>query len=344
MIHHRWLATTFVFLAAFLVATPLSAEVIAEFVGGGSNTDYPNNLVTDVVDAYSGMAGGGWSIGWGERTTGTHTVATDNTDPLHTGPGGDLNYLECTVTSASTARKYGSVARDYDAGIDVTKSHSIDFLCRIDEGEDGHALTESAAFEDFNDRYQMWDEDYDLAGSIGDTVGLNCSWAISVYGGIHDELPIEKVGHWIVFDGAGAVGDTGFLNARNVDTGITVKSGVIYAFHLDIDMDTDDGDAAKTWDVTITGSDGSSFDSKTQGENPDHPGTPGFEEGLGWRADVATVGATVHLNGCTDYDGSNVDLREYSFDAVRVVPEPSTLALGLTLIVAGFWSFRRSRR
>jgi len=276
------------------VVPAIAVEAVAEFVGGGSNSA----PVTDVVDAYFGMEGSGWTSGWAEvKTATTHTVATATIAPLHTDAGSDTTYLDLVVESSSTALKYGATERDFTAGIDVTLPHSIDFKYRVDED-----LLNSPAFEDFNDRYQIFD-----APTNNNTLNPQSAWAISCYGGPHEatpsQLPQSKVDKWIVYNGGGhdATPDDSFLDARNIDTGITVTSGVVYDFHIDVHPET------YTWDVTIGAGGTTLYDSKTA-----------FPTGLGWRTQAATVGGIVHFTGCTDYDGTNLDSRHYSIDALKI--------------------------
>jgi len=318
MIAHRWLAAALVLVAAFLIAAPASAEVVAEFVGGGSNS----SPVTTVPDAYFGMGGLGWTGAWQEvKSATTFTVTTDTANPLHTDAGGDVKYLDLAVQSTSTAIKYGVVERDFTAGVDITLPHSIDFKYRVDEN-----LATSPAFEDFNDRYQSFD-----APTGNNTFNPASSWAISLYGGPHEstpsQLPAAKVDKWIVYNGGGhdATPDDGFYDARNINTNITVTGGVVYDFHIDVDPTT------YTWDVTIGSGGTVLYDSRDA-----------FPNGLGWRTKAETVGGVLHFNGCTDYDGANADTREFSFDAVRIVPEPSAFLLIVSAGLALAAGARRS--
>jgi hypothetical protein len=321
MVRDRWLAAIFVCLAALLAAAPASAETmaLAEFVGGGSNA----SPINTVVDAYTGMAGDGWAGPWAEAKTATaFTVATSTASPLHTGPGGDLKYLDLTVTqNTATSIKYGVTARNYTGtgGADVTKPHAIDFKYRVDE-----TLAGSNTFTTFNDRYQIFD-----ARSSDNTVNANSSWFISCYGGTDaTNLPdANMVGKWLLFDGGGhdSPVDTGLTPSREVNTGITVTTGTIYDFHVDVDP------ATYTYDVTI-GSGGTKL----------YDSTVAFPEGLGWRTSAATVQGIVHFNGCCM---TGNDVRHFSFDELKIsqIPEPSMFLLVVSAGLASAACVRRGR-
>jgi hypothetical protein len=301
------------FLSLFLgivacIVMPAHGETIANFDGGGSLAD----PVTDVVDAYPGMDGGGWDAGWNTYTNhSTYSIDTIDTTPLGTGTG---NYLDVamTPTASSGTGRYASLSRSYAAGIDVALSHSIDFSLRVNED------TVNGTFTTSTDRYQLFDAPVYAQG----TAGTNCSWILGCYGGSATWLDASKVGHWVVFNGDNNL--TSFTDERNLDTGITVSQGTVYDFHIDIDAES------KTWDVTIGSGGTTLYDSTTN--NPD---------GLGWRNADATVAGLPHFS---TYGDTTADTRAYSLDSLRItqVPEPSTLVLILTLSLIGLIR-RRSR-
>jgi len=315
-IYYRLLLQSLILGVTAWAVMPAQGETIANFAGGDSST---------VVDAWPGKAGGGWAGAWIEYSSyATYTVGTTNTAP-QVDPISDTGIyvdISMTPTRSSSPGRYGSVARDYTAGIDVTKSHTIEFKYRVDEDID---VTEDPTFTTSTDRYQLFDT-YDTSQA---TAGANCSWIIGIYGGSATWLSASKVGHWVVYNGANDGG--GFLDSRNVDTGIDVTPGVIYDFCLYIDMDpvVDDGDPDKTWDVVIHGDDGSSYDSRVPTEYP---------QGLGWRCADPTVGGLPHF---ATYGDNTSDTREHSLDTIRIVPEPSMLVLIVALSMLGL--IRRSR-
>ncbi|HLA84135.1 MAG TPA: dockerin type I domain-containing protein [Thermoguttaceae bacterium] len=281
-------------------------EAVANFDGGGTDA-VP---VTDVVDAYTGMAGDGWAEGWYKYTNNaTYTVGTNNTAPLSTLGG---NYLDLTMTpnDVSTGR-YCSVSRYYTdplEGIDVTLSHSVDFQFRVNE--DFGILF--PVFSTSNDRYQMFDAPTHTQGNGGP----NCSWLISCYGGSATWLDASKVGHWVVYNGDNL--GSAASDAAHIDTGITVTQNTVYDFHVDVDAVT------KTYDVKISLGETTLYDSLTSG----------FENGLGWRTNAATTAGLPHF-GC--FGDNSSDTRSYSLDNVKItgtqVPPPPA---PLTLVAAQF--------
>ncbi|MBN1589188.1 MAG: PEP-CTERM sorting domain-containing protein [Pirellulales bacterium] len=293
-------------LAALVVtivpALAVDVEVIAQFDGGGS-TAAP---VTDVVDAYTGMAGDGWTGPWepSQYTAFTYTATTEDTTPLGTGNG---NYLKL-VGEAGGAGTGASVHRYYTDGVNVTKSHAIEFSFRIDEDINGTGTT----FTEINDRYQLFD-----APGARTTANGYVSWLIGCYGGDGTWLSSSKVKHWVVYNGDNNV--TGMFDERNLDTGIAVQSGTVYDFHIDIDA------VAKTWGVTIASGGTTLYNSAVL--NP---------AGLGWRTNAEAVGGLPTF-GC--YTSALGDTRAYSLDNLKItgsVPWNGEPPGGMTLVAAHF--------
>jgi len=301
----RWLTTTFVLLSVVLMTTaPLSAAVVtAEFVDGSTD----GTPVTDKVDAYPGMAGGGWTGPWTEKTgTVTYTVVTDDSAPLDAGTG---KYLDLTTLSSSTTEG-GSVARAYTAfgnGIDVTEPHSVEFKYRINEDIIG------GTFNSSSDRYQLFDTD-DQSVSAND----DSSWIIGCYGGSASWLDGSKVGHWVVFNGGGHDDpvDTTFSDARNLDTGIAVQPATTYDFHIDIDPEN------YAWDVTIG-----------SGGTPLYDSTDTHPNGLGWRTSGNLVGGMPTFGS---YCRSSGETRAYALDSLTITGAPNAPYGGMSLVEAHF--------
>jgi hypothetical protein len=296
MTHDRWLAVILVCLAAFLAAAPSSAETIADFVNG---TD-------SLPDGYLGIAGNGWAGPWveGKSTSGAPTVITSvpTTNPLNvTQP----QYLNVQVTGTTSGAKFASTGRDYKGtgGVDVTLPHAIDFKYRVNE-----TLASSTTFTSIDDRYQLFD-------STVTSVGATASWFIGCYGGAGSYIDSTMVGRWVVYDGGGhdTPVDTGMLLSRQVNTGITVTTGTIYDFHVEVDP------ATYTYDVTISSGGTELYDS-----------TDLYENGLGWRTSAGAVAGVVRFLGNVT---TTADTRDFSVDSIRIVPEPATLLMVISAIM-----------
>lgn len=290
---------------AFIVAPAGAAEVqaVANFDGGGTDAA----PVTDVIDAYTGMAGGNWAEGWYKYTNNSiYTVGTTNASPLSTGGG---NYLDFTMTPLEgTTGRYDSVSRSYATDIDVTQSHSVDFMFRVNEDLSDPVL---GYFNTSNDRYQLFDAPTHDQGNGGP----NCSWLISCYGGAATWLDASKAGHWVLFNGAND--NTAASDAAHIDTGIIVTQNTVYDFHIDIDAVT------KTYDVTISSGGTTLYDSTTSG----------FADGLGWRTNAAATPGLPHF-GAFGNDPS--DTRLYSLDNVKVIGMGFGPYGGLSTVLAHF--------
>jgi hypothetical protein len=295
-------------LAMAIVAGPATAfDMVATFDGGGTDAA----PVTDVVDAYTGMAGNGWGEGWYKyiRTgTATYTVGTNNATPLGTDTG---NYLDLTMTPTvnSGNGRYGSVHRSYAAGINCELSHSIAFKFRVNEDVQNPGPL-NAYFTSSTDRYQLFDApSYSQA-----TANAYCSWVIGCYGGGDTWLDASKRSHWVVFNGDN--NDTAFSDDRNLDTGIAVMQNTVYDFHIDIDAVT------KTWDVTIGTGGSTLYDSTVL--NP---------SGLGWRTKSATVAGLPHF---ASYGDGTSDTRAYSIDNLKITGTPFGPPGGIHQVAAHF--------
>jgi len=304
MIHDRRLVILLVCLVGILAAAPLSAETIADFADGMSTT---------LPDGYVGVAGNGWAGPWVEAVSSSNTPTVTKqiltTNPLHVGPGDEKNYLDVQVqgVASTTSNRYFVTGRDYKGtgGVDVALPHTIDFLYRVNETLEG-----STTFKHFNDRYQIYD-------GPDNAVGASSSWFISCYGGTDATYLTDAnmVGKWVVYNGLHDQG--GLLASRQVNTGVTVTAGTIYAFHIEIDPST------YTYDVTISSGGSELYDS-----------TDLYQNGLGWRTSDSTVEGFVHFNGTVN---AATDLRKFSLDSIRIVPEPSTLLMVISavMILAG---------
>lgn len=117
-------------VAATCLSGNLNAAIIAGFDGGGSSA----SPVTDEVDAWTGMAGNGWSDAWGTLSNSSGVTVSSsvlNTSPLQTGEG---NYLSTTVTSSIASTRSSTNFRQYTAfdGVTLSTEHTVSFLYRLD--------------------------------------------------------------------------------------------------------------------------------------------------------------------------------------------------------------------
>ncbi|MBN2023006.1 MAG: hypothetical protein JW809_09440 [Pirellulales bacterium] len=295
-----------------LGTSPSAAEmmVVANFDGGGSDAA----PVTDVVDAYTGMAGDGWAGPWKKATSISSMVETVlNTNPLSAGGG---NYLNSVISNTGATNARGSVGRSYkyDAttnpgGWDVTKDHQVTFKFRVEES--------LSTFDDgVYDAFQLFD-----ASNVLSNTGNDCRWTISV-NGVSDGQGGFVPGNWYAQDWS-----TG--SQVNIDTGILLESGVVYDF--EITVRNVEGYTKQRWDLTI-GNGTTSFDSTL---------VSGLENGMGFRSTAATVGGYVNFSARANPNG---DQRNFSINSLHVVPEPSIAALGVTLALAALGMGARRRR
>jgi hypothetical protein len=307
MFRNRWLAAMFVLMAALLAAAPLSAETIAEFANGLSDTQ---------VDGYKGIAGGGWAGPWveGKSSSGAPaaTITVPTINPLN---AAQPEYLNVQITGSTSGSKFISETRDYKGtpGVNVALPYTIDFKYRVNE-----TLANSTTFNNIDDRYQIFD-------STATSVGATASWFIGCYGGTGSYVDSGMVGRWLVYDGGGhdLPIDTSMALSRQVNTGVTVTTGTIYDFHVAVDP-TD-----YTYDVTIKSGSTTLYDSKTL-----------VPDGLGWRTSASTSPGILGFLGNVT---TTADTRNFSVDSIRIVPEPSTLLMVISAGLALAACVRRGR-
>jgi len=266
-------------------------QVAAHFDGGGSST-VP---VTNVVDAYTGMAGNGWNGAWGQKlsqaTLTANVVASGDPgfDELQSGTGA---YLSLTAQgNLGTTEASAGVGRDYSCinveGVDWTKPHIVRFKLRIDEDVDGALSTFTGNY----DRYAITD-----STALNSTTHPNNTWAIAAYGGENastgGNVTEEMVGKWCFADGDGAGTIVSLVNS-----GIALTTGGVYDFTILVDP-TD-----KTYDVAV--SDGTAESSAT---------------GLHWRTSAATVGGFLNFVCGVNSDS---DVRAWSIDEIIISTPPT---------------------
>ena len=299
-------ASLLLLLPTFLVAE----TVTANFEQGKGTYAAP---VTDVVDAFTGNAGDGWTAGW--ITPGS----TANVYPTHEVLGeldggydevAEDNYLHFNaMITATSSGRFAAVSRNYSDGIDTTKDHTLSFSYRIDED-----LSSSGKFTTSNDRYEIHDlalSSEDTTTSFGSTK-LN-TWGLAIYGNLD-----TRSGHWLIRNSAGTC-----------DTGIVAATGVTYDITLDFHM------AAGTYDVSIAGDDNSSF----SGSNFV------FYDAGGTLGNAVTGYLNFTSQGQRD-DGEDYNYREFSIDGISVVqvPEPSMFIMVFSMLVVGLVGGRSRKR
>jgi hypothetical protein len=139
-IHHRQGREIMCYFAGIICAGALltsnsQASLLLKFDGGGSST----TPVTSSVDAYTGMAGGGWASSWiiGNIIPAniTFSSAVTNANPFSVGSG---NYLAVKYLSNSTTASRAGVVRQFstnpaNGGVDVTQAFEVSFEMRFDD-------------------------------------------------------------------------------------------------------------------------------------------------------------------------------------------------------------------
>jgi len=255
--------------------------VAARFTGGGSDTA----PVTDVVDAYVGMPGGGWATPWEKATLRADaTVAVSTASPVKS--GGEylsvsaVGTTEATMGRAVVARNYKTTA---DPGIDWSAEHTIKFTVRIDETTIGDP--EFDTFTAFDDRYLMYD-----APDLQSGPSATCTWMITAYAAEGDYAGTDVVGQWCFYDGLRDDGDMD--GVLNIDTNVDIVAGGVYDFTIVVDPET------RSYDATV--SDGVHSFTATD---------------LGWRTSAADVGGYLHF-GTRQSD--EIDVRAFSLDGLVI--------------------------
>jgi hypothetical protein len=259
----------------------------ARFDGGGSDVA----PVTDVVDAYTGMAGAGWQGPWRYGATSSAVSSVGVLSPGDAGfdeikPGETGAYLKVEVDHNGGA-SYGGVTRNYktytpfDSGIDWSEDHTIEFTIRIDEDQ----TSLDNLFTEQNDRYQIGD-----CGHTRYNVDAASRWMVACYGGEGSFVNAEDVGVWVFYDGQG---DAASMDAAlNVESTINVVAGGVYDFTITVDPDTQ----------TYVGSVTDGVNTFTTGE-------------LGWRGTSTEIGG--HLVFSTR-SSDDQDVRAFSLDEIVI--------------------------
>lgn len=280
-------------LALLLVSTT-HAQILAGFTDGNGSV---------LVDQYVGIAGSGWSTAWATNTnsasTGTTLVGNViNTDPLN----GGGNYLSTTLTAGTgTGNGKGVVQRQYTSfgNVSLSQIHTVSFDFRFDSSMTG--------FDAATDYIQAFDRPFNS------DFGADGAWLIRATGASTNGIAAHN---WMFYNG----GKNGapFNNANFVDSGVSLVSGQVYHFDININP------ALLEYSVSINGG--------------------AFSAPMGFRANTAANLGRVNWGG--QLSGIS-ETMTYSLDTIAVtaaaVPEPSTVML-LGASALAVITLRRRRR
>lgn len=203
--------------AAPFLATPARAAVTVNDFEGAPNTP----------DSFPGAAGNGWNTLWNMVNGATGVVyagTVANTTPINASP----NYLSVSNTGSSAAgtvvvrRVFGT-----NGDVDPAQPHRVAFQFRFD----GDMANFSGSF---NDRINLFAD----PGGVNTTAASN-AWMIGVAAasnGTSNVVPAPNT--WFFFDAGNETGSAGaaqaFTGANLVNTGITLTSGTVYSFAVDV--------------------------------------------------------------------------------------------------------------
>jgi len=204
------------------LAPPRTRQTVsAHFTGGNTDT---------VVDAFMGKRGEGWDDAWaysGSNATATPEVLDlGHMDYHELKPGQSGAYLR-VINTHNAAASYAGVRRSYkayDDGIDWGRDHTIQFSVRIDEDL-------AASFSDGEDRYQFSD-----LGAGRFNSDASARWLVTCFGGTGAYAEADDVGVWVFYDGGRDGGNRDA--ALNVPSTVSVVTGEVYDFTIEVDVDT----------------------------------------------------------------------------------------------------------
>lgn len=212
-------------LPAFLLASIFAAE--AEVNAGFSDDFNPS------PDQYPGIAGNGWSEGWGRTPFGTQpVVAIESANPID-GGGNNLK-----VTANGTGDN--ALGRRYVTGtaVDVTQPHTLTFDVRVD------SLTNWAT--------GTGNDYFSIHGSRSATtynVSADSSFIFRAFaaspGNSNEAVPTAlHAKEWLLYNSTATRAGYSAANFRN--SGMPIAEGKTYSFSVNIDP------AAKNYTVSIT--------------------------------------------------------------------------------------------
>ena len=268
------------------------ADIVANFTGGDG---------FESVDQYQGIPGDGWATAWQTNTSasspGTSLAGfVDESAPMN----GGGKYLSSFLTGGSGVSK-GVEQRQYSSfdNVDIFTPHTVSFDLRLDS--DTSTLTANT------DYFQAFDRPFTS------DFGANGAWLIRASGASVNGITALN---WMFYNGGK---DGGAFNAANfVDSGISLVTGLVYHFVIDIDP------VNLEYTVSINGSPESAP--------------------MGFRTNTPANLGSLNFGGQVSDAG---EILSYSLDSVQVapvaVPEPSTVALSLCAGVAALGLMRRRR-
>ena len=262
----------------FVIAAvaPLVGQISADFTAGQDG---------DPAGAYAGDVSGGWNTPWLTKSNFGGPILRDvvNSSPL----AGGGNYLQVSVTQhgGGKTRSMVGVARQYAGspvnGVNRMYSHSISFDFRLDE---------CSGFDSADDNITIGDAT-DTTTTSG--VGATSSFLIRAFGGGQGKA---SPGKWAIYNGNKKGG--GYDPNLFVDTGVTLRVGVLYSFTLRLNPPN------KTYTVTIS-------------EN----GKTYVSPEMGYRCQGFGNGVISFLR-----EGSAGDYTSFSLDNISINPIYSALA------------------
>ena len=209
---------------------------------------------------------------------------------LKAGSGSYVTHtLDVTKDNHGTKPR-SAITHYYGSDIDVTQKHRISFTIRIDED------FSRSGFNEFNDRYTIFDSSSERTGPYAQT-----AWIIMAYATEGSYANAEDIGTWCFYDGKNN-GNTKLHADQNVNTDIALVQGGVYDFTITVNPKT------KTYDATVT------------------DGTKSFTaSNLHWRSASDIVGGTfvasawAYGNGTEDHRAFSID--NLAFESLANIPD-----------------------
>lgn len=262
-----------------------------------ASTDFSGGNGTANFNQFQGTAGGGWIGGWAKngQVTGSAVEASPELSP------GSGNHLSVVVAGGLGTGQTGSNWRQYNPTAALSNNPdnlpiSISWEFRLDTELNGKAVN----IQDRND--------------AGGVTAATSSFGIRVYPSSSGSGSMEVPGNFAFYDGEASTSD--YSVNRFFDSGIQAVVGTTYQMRVDLYPNT------QTWDLYIA--------------ELDNPINSVFKQNLGFRRTAA--GLPAYLGFGTSSVSLNANPTMYSIDNLQinlgVIPEPSTVSLGITGMLA----------